>query len=632
MLNVYDRSLVKTAVLENRFDPSEEIKINAVSMYTFSMPADDIKLSKCKPYHFVREGETGRLYRILNPLKAQGDIGIKTFPCEHVIATLSDDVMFQEHTVGGFGYSTSMVIEYILAQQVTRRWKLGECDFSRNFEYHFSSENLLTALFSIPAEFTDPYMWAFDTSTYPWTVSLKRIDAGRSPQFYVRSGKNLLSFETQGNEDTVCTRIFGLGCGEGVNQLTIASVNGGVPYLQAPQQYIDKYGLVQRILVDRRFEIAENLKARMQAILNELQDPPQTTTVKAADLHNMTGEDYDRAEIGRTIYFEDEELKTYITGMRRRGDIPGDLELTLSTKPTDVASTIADMANRQRIEAIYSQGATQIYGHSIQANATPQKGAVLYFYIPGEMVYINSVKAKVRIDRFRSYSKSTAAKAEQVSTSSSGGSTTATSESGGGSGGSTVTSESGGHVSQQTVSSQQTTQGTGYYCETEYVDMGSASTSIYMNGNYVATSGHRHYNEGHSHRIPVIYHTHNVSIPAIQSHRHNVSVPGAPSHQHAVNIPPHEHTVPIPRHFHDIEQGIFEFGSPSGAQIYVNGMLKANMGVDSEIVLTTLLLDSNGNMPRGTWLNVEIRPNDLAYVCIDLFVQGFIQSRGESVY
>lgn len=647
MLNVYGLNLEKTAVLDNGFNRVEDMKMNAVSQYTFSLPADDPKAAKCLPYHYVRDGEDGQLFRILNPAKRQDAVGIKTYPCEHVIATLSDDVMFQQHIIGGAGYPTARVIEYILARQTTPHWRLGQCDFSFQYEYAWSSENLLTALYSLTTEFTVPFIWEFNTASYPWTVSLRRIDTSRDPQFYVRAGKNLLAFEAQGNEETVCTRLYGLGYGEGVNQLTISALNGGLPYLQAPQAYIDKYGLISRVYVDRRIESADILLARMQATLAELQDPAQTTTINAADLHELTGEEYDKAEIGRVMLFTDEGLKTYITGTRRNLDMPGDLELTLSTKPKDVASSIADMADRQRIEAVYSQGATQIYGHSIQANATPTKGAVLYFYVPREMVYINSIKAKVRIDRFRSYSKSTAAEAEQVSTSSSSPGSSVTSTAGGGGdktsragGGTRESTEGGGGTSISSGGSSAST--TNNYVNTVnggtgYTGASRTTTSGYTEGHahqYYAFASHNHdyafnfthtHGMGHTHTVPIPTHTHGFTSP---SHTHTVSLD---DHSHTVEIPSHTHTVRIPSHKHDIEQGIFEFGSPSTATLKVNSNIIATVSNNADIELTTYL-QTGDTIPRGSWLKIELVPDDLAYITLDLFVQGFIQSKGGANY
>lgn len=626
MIEVFDKSRKKVAILENAYGVTEREEINSVASLTFSLPDTDDKNKYCQPFHFVRH-DGGQLYRIMAPAGTRSDTGSITYECEHVIATLIDDVLFGAHVVGNLGGYTRDSIQYVLDRQTEARWVLGECDFSRQFEYGWENENLLAALFSIPNRFVDPYMWAYDTSGSPWKLHLKRIDESAPPQFYIRAGKNLLQRDFQRPAQDVCTRLYCLGYGEGVNQLTIADVNGGIPYLQSPQAYIDKYGLISRIWVDRRFEDAASLKERGQAILSELQGPRLSVTVSAADLYQMTQADYDKAELGRITLLADDDIKTYITGITRNWDTPGDMQLTLATKPVDVASSIADLADRQRIEQVYSQGATQLYGQSVQANATPDIGAVLNFWIPDEMRIINKVLAKITLDRFRSYSRSTSGGGATTSTSTSGGGGTSTSSSGGGTysstavdGGGTRTSSSGGGVSR-----------------TLTLDGGlSATAGEYSQSPQTGTTdGHRHsipvslnhrHAISHSHSFSIPNHTHTVSIP---SHSHSFSV-GA--HTHSVSIPSHTHSVSIPDHTHGIEQGIFEFGGANGATIWVNGQEKGAMGTDHDVDLTEWLLNDDGKIDRGRWHKVEVVPDDLAYVTIDIYIQGFVQSRGGSTY
>ena len=88
----------------------------------------------------------------------------------------------------------------------------------------------------------------------------------------------------------------------------------------------------------------------------------------------------------------------------------------------------------------------------------------------------------------------------------------------------------------------------------------------------------------------------------------------------------------IPAHEHDITPGIYFYGSPRQFDLYVNGKKKATIvSTDTELDLTQYLVDTSSKLiPRGSWLSIEIRPNDLAYVSIDMFVQGFVQSRGDA--
>ena len=731
MLEVFDLQRLKTAILQNSFDRIETEEINAVNKLQFSMPGDDPKTAFCKHFHYVRFDD-GQLYRILTPRKSKADISVKIYDCEHVVATLTDDVLFGQHVVGNMGVYTADVINYVLSKQTVQRWVLAECDFNRQFEYAWENENLLAALFSIPNRFTDPYIWKFDTSVFPWRLSLKRIDPTATPQFYIRAGKNLLSMEeTQGGTD-ICTRLYCLGYGEGVNQLTISDVNNGVPYLLAPQSKINEYGLITRIFVDRRFEDAQSLKERGQAILAELQEPKITRTFEVADLYKLTNDNLDNAELGRITRLTEDDTQTYITGITRNHDIPGDMALTLSTKAVDVASTIADLADRQRIEQVYSQGATQIYAQSVQANATETVKAKLNFYIPAEMRIVNAVKVKINLSPFRSYSRATSGGGSTNVTSSSGGgttvtssgggSTTVTSSSGGGTnatstsgGGTTVTSSSGGgttvtsagggggtataasgggtnatssngggttststyagavsasdqlYTGYSTIGSRTINTGsTGRTTGTPLYDRFDSHTHTYVTMPYNADGGswgygwHRHLHiipshrhsvtiANHSHTVQIPDHTHSVSLPThthsvtLPSHTHSVTIAAhthsitiaahthsisIPSHTHSVTIAEHTHSITIPNHTHNIEQGIFTFGNPTSAGLYINGVYKAAVEADTEMDITQYLLNNQGKINRGAWHSIEVLPNDKAYITIDMVVQGFIQSRG----
>lgn len=658
MLEVYDRSLKKVAILENAYNITERKEINSVYTFEFSLPENDDKNAFCNPLWYVRYND-GELYRIISPSAEIDDTGTATYECEHVIATLIDDVLFGSHVVGNIGVYTNESINYVLSKQTEARWVLDGCDFARQFEYGWENENLLAALFSIPNRFVDPYMWTYNTHVYPWKVSLQKIDTSANPQFYVRAAKNLLSRSTSRPFGEVCTRLYCLGYGEGVNQLTIADVNNGIPYLQSPQSIIDKYGIISRIWVDRRFEDAQSLKEQGQAYLDGLQEPQRSIEVRVADLYEMTGADYDKAELGRITRLVEDDVDTYIIGITKKYDTPGDIQLTLANKATDIASTIADLADRQRIEQVYSQGATQLYGQSVQANATNSIGAVLNFWIPDDMRIVNAVKAKITLDSFRSYSKATGGGGAGSSTSSSGGGSTATSSSGGGS---TTTSSTGGESTQTSSSSggQSITTGatdlvTGVprYNYTDYSTRETGNTGGMTAQTYTTyedgdgshrhrmldhshsgadTVAHRHglarhdHSMVHQHTFSVSSHKHTVNTPA---HSHSVSIS---SHTHNVSIPSHTHDFSIPDHTHEIEQGIFEFGSPSGASIKVNGTACGTMTTDAEIDITEWLVSDDGKISRGTWHKVEVVPNDLAYITIDLYIQGFVQSRGGGTY
>ena len=770
-LNIYDMNRRKTAVLQNAFSIAETQELNKIYTLDFQIPAADEKVKYILPFHFVRYGDKGELYRIIKVSYADSDTSILSVSCEHVIAVLCDELMFGAIQYGGGTIKTSNVIAFLLSKQKTQNWVLAECDFDRRFEYLWEQENILNALYGIPKEFSKAYKWTFDTTVYPWRLSLKAIDATIHPEYYIRAKRNLLSSGTAQDYTGICTRIYALGYGEGVNQLTIKDAtvtniqkSGNTPinatvsptsttkygntYIQSPAAIVAQYGIKEKILVDRRFEDANSLMSYAQTMLEGLQIPSMTRSFDVVDLYPLTSQAIDRAEVGKICKMTGDDTIAYITKTKRVLDEPGNLEIDLSTKVTDVASSIAVLTERVRIETVYAQGATQLYQHSKDANATPTKGMVMSLYFPAEMRQINKVLLRLKLRKFRSYSQATDGAGDVATTTESGGGTSTTTESGGGttsSGGGTSVTVSGGAVeNQKTVSksvslnysaevvssapqesrtslpSTNVTSGTTWSNDqstttTEGTTNGVVSLANVFNdnklyggtyslwsdddgkhthsfmggyGEITVTGGSHHhdvsvnvptdktlpvvnnlssYNQNwhshsivfnalaHSHNIEHYHtvnisgtasggsHTHTFSIPehshTISAHSHSITIPShthsisIPNHKHSISIPNHTHSITIPSHTHSITAGIFESGNATKFDIYVGGTKKTTINKTSyDGDITAWLLNADKQIPRGQWIDIEIRPNDLAYVQSSVFVQGFVQSRGGGNY
>lgn len=614
MIEIFDTARRRVAIAENAHAISEQKRINAVWYLQFSLPYQDPKNEYCRPFYYVRYNG-GELYRIMPATMSVDETGSVAYQCEHVLATLIDNVLFGYHVVGNLGTYTPDVIRYILDHQLTRNWVLYECDYRNQFEYGWEQESLLSALFSVATPLAGPYIWRTDTSIYPWRLSLKRLDATGRPELYVRRRHNMTSYQRQRDPQTIVTRLYPLGYGEGVNQLGIGSVNGGVPYLQSPKAITDQYGIIERVWIDRRYEDPVSLKAAAQAMLQELQEPAVSYSVGFQELDNS---EFDKAAIGKRLRIVypaiGETVDTFITEISRDYEDTVRSSLVVANKETSIASSLADMADRQRIEQTYAQGATQIYSQALQANCDANSGAVMDFFIPEEMRIINKVLAKVRLDKFRAYSKSTENDASKVVTSSTSDDQTRTSSSGGGG----VSTSSAGGASVNTSSD-----GGGVTTDTGE----SGINVVWVTAKTEVSEGHTHEFgrvHSHQHRVSIQDHTHQVAVPA---HTHSVSLP---SHTHSVTIPGHSHRVTVPAHAHNITPGIYRYGNPQRFDLYINGTKKAEFsGRTAELDITDLLTDSENRIPRGRWLSLEARPDDLAYISIDLIVQGFIQSRGD---
>lgn len=647
MLKVFSKELEPLGVLENVYNATVDREANELWHLSFSLPADDPKNELCQHFNFIDAyGDTGRYYgkyRIMpKDTKKSEDSNRITYECEHVLATLLDDVMLDYHQYTNF--TTEEVLQFILELQTTEHWVLGDVQFERRFHYGFENENgLLAPILSIPKIFDEPYLFTFDTTSYPWTLNLVR--PSNNVVWDIRWGRDMVNFDEVSDPEELANRIYPKGYGEGVNQLTIVDVNDGVPYVE-DQESIDRWGLHSWIWVDRRFDNAENLKASAQSMLTELKNPKISFEIDAADLSVKPEYEHMKREfftVGE-IHVDDKVYKARIIGEQIRLDEEYNPNYTVSNRINNIATTQADLERKVQVNEAYSQGATNIDSHDYQDNCDENNPAVIRFYLDEDLVNINTMNLTFEVEQFRAYSQATEGGGGITTTSASGGGTTATSSSGGGT---TATSSSGGGTSTSTQSgggSSQTSSAGGDHDHIMFQTTGNnpgtvsdrvaasagAHTIYFAEGTPTQTAIRTHQSSGnHSHGVSIPNHSHDFSTP---NHTHNVTIP---NHTHDVTIPNHTHQIELPDHTHEIRHGIYKLSSlPSVVEIQVDGNTVPHSGLNGTDIdlIPYLSVDGGGKIQRGTWHEVTITPNGLARVNAQIISRFFIQSRIGGVF
>lgn len=693
MIKLYDTSLVLVAVLQNAFDIGYDQKFNELWTATFSLPVNDPKVAEISPMMFIEmdvgRGDSTDMFRIMPYTQANNDINIITYECEHVLTTLMNDVMFQLHTAGTPTDDTTDAINYVLSQQSVAHWVLGTCSFTRNFEYKWENENLLSALFGIPKPFNTEYQWTWDTTNYPWTLNL--VVPSLTPTSRILYKKNLVGIIKQTDPTELITRLYGLGYGEGVNQMTVSEVNSGLPYIDSAN--IATYGIISRIFADKRYENPETLLGMMQSILKENESPKITYTVQAADIYDITEDQYDKFELGNVVTVQDAEIGIDIDVIIvniSKSDIvtnPGDVELVLSNKVENIRNTIANLQAKASTNDLYSQGAVNIDSHDFQDNADHFHGATLKFYLSDDVVRVNKCKLSYEIEAFRSYTAlaisgggQTSSPSSESTSSGGGGSTTAsgagggggiTSSSGGGAttsvgaassstttsnGGQNLTSGSGGSSSPETSISYGSSYdgGTGSQADHNHGIAPGAKLSLDGGGydTFVASGGHSHTLRTHEHTISISNHTHSVATSGHTHalyHNHSITLGdhthtvGIGNHTHDVTLPDHthgmEHTHDVDDHNHDVALGIYDYSySPPSIVIKVDGnIVVGETGLSGNLIdiIPYLDVDGEGKLLRDQFHTVEIvpdtdtdNPDGLARVAMNVVKQVYMQSVG----
>ena len=579
-LTIYNQNMQMLAILDSADKIGYELKHNDLWTGSFSLASDDPKNSFCQAHNLVKLPDGPRntgLFRIVGmPSGEETGLGsVKTYSLEHVMATLLDDVLFGYHEVGGTGVYTRNVMQYILDRQTTRRWQLGTVDFSDQFQYHFENVSLLSALLSLGEVLTDEYTWEFNTNTTPWTVSLKRADT--APGCGIHYGRNLVSINKSMDATALITRLYPLGYGEGVNQLTIKEANNGVAYIDAST--IGTWGVKCSVWTDTRIQDAATLKARAQQVLEGYKNPYISYTAKAVDLYRETGFSWDNFMPGKLVKVMDAEhsinFNARIVTISKRdinGD-PGDIEITIANAARDAADSINTLADRVGIGELYSQGATNLFAIPYADNADQTHPAKFRVYIPEGMVRINKMLLSWQIAAFRAYSTGAAAGGGTTKTSSSGGGSTQTtttndtvvysSEYGGDCVVSTAqrvvakSSDGGSELIGWTFGPRDQVDGevmTNTENSLSTLNTGSAGGHHHAMGHTHSISGHSHTVNSHTHEMDH-YHGTNSHSHTVNSHTHGMDhYHGTNSHSHTVNSHSHgmTHYHQVDSHYHQV--------------------------------------------------------------------------------
>lgn len=672
-LEVYDLQHNYVTTLSNAYSVEYTKEENQIWDASFFIPHDDPQLKYLKPLRFVKIYDDFDEYigefRVW-PSEKKRSIGAKRIKIElmDVLHTLTDSVLFGYYQLTN--YKTDYVFNWLLNQQKLKRWVTGRVDFSRAFSYGWENENgLVDALLSIPRPFNEPWIIERDTTVYPWKLNLIKPETEVTAR--IIEGYNLKDITIKEDPSKLVNRVYALGDGEGVNQLTFKSINNGKPYVENIESQAE-YGLIEYIAVDRRFKDKASQLESTKGLLSKWKDLQLSWEITAVDLAKLANKpsnikaNQNRAikanelRLGKVVELETEdgEVVQFRILQESKSDIDtdtGNVKLVLGSTTANFGTTIADIERQQEINDTYANGATNIIPYIFDREADQSKPGTFKFFVDDDVRNVNTCELTIDSSYFRATSKGNESHPQSVSssTSSSGGASvqSATSSSGGASVQSATSSSGGASVQSATSEaagqSTNTSSANGSHRHMVF-EYDPGATGPTMENRYTAQSGiidikgspHNLYTreaaDNHSHSVTTPAHTHNVSI-TIPSHTHGVSI-NIPNHTHnvSINIPAHTHqvSITIPGHTHEIVYGIFEYTSlPSKLIIKVDGKVIPIESTNFERfdIVPYLNKDSDGKVTRGRH-TLEITPNDLVRLEIQVILRVFIQSQLGGVF
>lgn len=286
-----DAQLREKAVLR----PSEmrlTLTLSPLSRAEMVLPAPPVPVTIGDWVEVYAPTERAGVFRV-ETVEEQPDEGVCTVSLTHGFGALADLVTPEETLLAAADEQGALSADRLLALllESSGLWVLDRCDWTDRVSAELNSTNLLSAVLEVSAGLTDS-RWLFDQTALPWRASLVRMDSVEAPSSEMRLTRNVERMRVTVDRSSMYTRVYPRGAGG----LTIAEVNGGVPYLE---ENVDRWGLVAVTDLDAAETDPEQLLRKARAKLHRSAGPQVSVSVSGLELSQATDEALDRLTVGR---------------------------------------------------------------------------------------------------------------------------------------------------------------------------------------------------------------------------------------------------------------------------------------------------------------------------------------------
>lgn len=278
-----------------RFDPirvSLDMTLKPLSTAVVTLPWGETEV-KVRDFLelFSPDGSAG-VFRVSEVENTYGEQ--QKIYCEEALCTLSDSIAVGVQAMSG---TFRQVVAGILAAQSVERWVLGDVDLPDEYEvvYEHTYDTLYNAIMDLTEMLPEGYAWVRDTTSYPFTMSLKKLDD--SDRCEARLNRNLEAVHVSLDASSMCTRVFPFGAGEGTDRINLATLSS-VNALYLDADTVETWGVVAKSFVDEDIADSLTLKNVAELYLEKHKDPVVSISLDALALYAATGLSIDRFRLG----------------------------------------------------------------------------------------------------------------------------------------------------------------------------------------------------------------------------------------------------------------------------------------------------------------------------------------------
>lgn len=247
-------------------------------------------------------------------------------------------------------------------------WTVGTVSVTARRSLRWSGgSNRLECLRELERTFNAEIVW----DTVRRTVSVVAAGGADTGVFFLR-GKNLRTAESEISIVETVHRLYP----RGHRGLTIALVNGGVPYLEVPSPHNPPPSAV---LLAESFTDPHQLKEYAEAVFATLNTPQTSYICGIVDLSMLPGYEEDRVRVGDVVTVHDEtagiSIKTRVVRMRYSVEKPWESDIELSTVRADLSQALSQVARALDVfeaeESVQARDIAQlmVFNHLLNSRA-----------------------------------------------------------------------------------------------------------------------------------------------------------------------------------------------------------------------------------------------------------------------
>jgi len=325
------------------------------------------------------------------------------------------------------GEDTNILVEYLCSENYDRNspWimQVGTNDVTATVYTRFEYTNRLKCLHAL-ATHNNAEWWisnggsgnhAFPFDTDYFNLSSSKGTGTSVHTFYLSgANQNATLCKREKDMENLVNDVTVLGYGDGVNQISATSNDSTGAHQARCATSITNYGRRQKTYVDRTLVSTTAAQAIADNIVDTQLDPIERITIQLEDVYDFVDRQtmVMKLDIGDTVTIVDDD-----TGLNADFKIQGieytnDPEygsrmiLECSEKKLTILDELEDTRKNVENIDVYMQGSTVCWNLSEKENLDANTDLDMTFYLPSDIIRINSAKLSFKIKDFRAYTSS----------------------------------------------------------------------------------------------------------------------------------------------------------------------------------------------------------------------------------